>query len=643
MNRRQKIIVSVTGIFLVLLLLVGLTYAYFLTQITGNNNPKSISVSTANLALVYGDGNGIITSDELIMPGTTLDSKTFTVTNQGNAITDYVVVIDNASVVYAETRTVNGVTQTKGAATEFESNDFVYTLTCTNKDGSDCTNQIKSEQVFPIKGGVVVSNSIEVEGVQSYTLTVTYRETGVDQSADMNKELSARVNIKDISVDNPYKSDTTLLAYNIINNAMSVTEAQKEAGYAELVSNTKTTVASQISESYESEGYVIPEDKTMSVSTTYQGYYWTYATEYTVDPSTGKFSLVDAKTCKYSEANCIRDLVLAGEDVYIVSTSASSASSSSNTAKTSTNLTTIYKVMDAPASTTSSINITYRRMENMPESVMAATADEYGTSYYYRGAVKNNYLEFNGMCWRIVRIEGDGSIKITLAAQKACSQITAADTGSAFIGTGDYGYTVNSNSQYFADYENSANRTSSMKYKFNEWFNANMSSVSGKLKSEEICIGDTTSPYTSAGVLMTEAEKQAAISNGTSFDYKNYIRLDQVATLMCDINGNKTAASKIYPLTADEVVFAGGKVGTGINFTYYLRENASSGYWWTLSPSYFDGSNDFAFNVDSRGIVYPSGNNVSNDSRSLRPAVSLASSTVITKGDGTIGNPYTVD
>ena len=246
MNRRQKIIVSVTGIFLVLLLLVGLTYAYFLTQITGNKNDKSISVSTANLALVYGDGNNAITGENII-PGTTLDAKTFTVTNQGNATTDYVVVIDNASVVYADTRTVNGVTQTKGAKAEFESNDFVYTLTCTNKDGSDCTNQIKSEQVFPIKGGVVVSNSIEVEGVQSYTLTVTYRETGRNQSNDMNKELSARVNIKDISVDNPYKSDTTLLAYNIINNAMSVTEAQKELGYAELVSNPPTKVTVEIS------------------------------------------------------------------------------------------------------------------------------------------------------------------------------------------------------------------------------------------------------------------------------------------------------------------------------------------------------------------------------------------------------------
>ena len=52
MNRRQKIIVSVTGIFIVLLILVGLTYAYFLTRITGNTNDKSISVTTANLELL---------------------------------------------------------------------------------------------------------------------------------------------------------------------------------------------------------------------------------------------------------------------------------------------------------------------------------------------------------------------------------------------------------------------------------------------------------------------------------------------------------------------------------------------------------------------------------------------------------------
>ena len=38
--------------------------------------------------------------------------------------------------------------------------------------------------------------------------------------------------------------------------------------------------------------------------------------------------------------------------------------------------------------------------------------DDYGTSYYYRGAVTNNYVKFAGFYWRIVRINGDGSLRI---------------------------------------------------------------------------------------------------------------------------------------------------------------------------------------------------------------------------------------
>ena len=60
MNRKQRIIVSVTGIFLVLLILLGLTYAYFLTKINGNTNDKSLSVTMASLLLKYEDGNGLV-------------------------------------------------------------------------------------------------------------------------------------------------------------------------------------------------------------------------------------------------------------------------------------------------------------------------------------------------------------------------------------------------------------------------------------------------------------------------------------------------------------------------------------------------------------------------------------------------------
>ena len=116
---------------------------------------------------------------------------------------------------------------------------------------------------------------------------------------------------------------------------------------------------------------------------------------------------------------------------------------------------------------------------------------------------------------------------------------------------------------------------------------------------------------------------------------------DKVASLMCDTSGNKTTSAKVYPLTVDEVVFAGGKPGAA-NYTYYLRENATSGWWWTLSPAYFDGDYglDSAFSVDDDGSV--SNYDVSDGLDSLRPAVSLASGAKIASGDGTKDSPYTI-
>ncbi len=48
------------------------------------------------------------------------------------------------------------------------------------------------------------------------------------------------------------------------------------------------------------------------------------------------------------------------------------------------------------------------------EAVLAASPDDYGMSYYFRGNVTNNYVEFANKCWRIVRVTGDGSIKLVL-------------------------------------------------------------------------------------------------------------------------------------------------------------------------------------------------------------------------------------
>ena len=59
--------------------------------------------------------------------------------------------------------------------------------------------------------------------------------------------------------------------------------------------------------------------------------------------------------------------------------------------------------------------------------------DDEGASYYYRGAVKNNYVSFTGFIWRIIRRNGDGSIRMIY------SGTTTSDTGtSVTIGNSQY-------------------------------------------------------------------------------------------------------------------------------------------------------------------------------------------------------------
>lgn len=48
------------------------------------------------------------------------------------------------------------------------------------------------------------------------------------------------------------------------------------------------------------------------------------------------------------------------------------------------------------------------------DRMLALAEDDYGTSYVFRGNVVDNYVSFAGFTWRIVRINGDGSIRLVL-------------------------------------------------------------------------------------------------------------------------------------------------------------------------------------------------------------------------------------
>lgn len=190
---KKRIITSMIAILLLIFALFGITYAYFTAKVKGNTNDKSVDVSAGKLELVYGDGNGFIKVDK-IQPGEVIKSKTFTVKNTGTGdIDSYEVILEN---VINELKYYN---------------DLTYELEC-NSDIGTCNG---TNNTFPIYDDVLLTNSIKVGETHSYTLTLTYHETNVDQSDDMNKNIEAKVNIID-SEENYRKINVygnTLLTY----------------------------------------------------------------------------------------------------------------------------------------------------------------------------------------------------------------------------------------------------------------------------------------------------------------------------------------------------------------------------------------------------------------------------------------------
>ena len=505
MNRKQKIIVSVVGITIVLLALLGLTYAYFLTRIQGNTNNKSISVTTADLKLVYDDGSDGVVGGENLLPSDTVYTKTFTVKNEGNANVEYGVYLIDVINTFERL------------------DDIKYTLNCTT-DGTITCNEVTTETTFPNGISQLITNEIEPGKTHTYTFKFTYKDTNTDQSVDMGKVLQAKLQIFGKNSNGEFMPyEQTSLSYAIINNA-------------KLAKNETTFSATPLT---------------------------------------------------------------------------------------------------TPAQAVSGEN----------EKILSIAEDDYGTSYYYRGSTKDNYIEFNNMCWRIVRIEGDGSIKIILAKEGLCSTITSSDTSSSLINGGNsvvYGY---KSGKYglLADYENySEGLYSTLK----AWYTSSgLENKKSLLKNEKWCLGgsDNYRYNSSTGVLLTAAEVTQIENNGGTYYYTAGKRLEgkgveKSATLKCS-SEEDNVSDYIGTITADEVAYAGGMTRTA-NKLYYLYDNAQSNYW-SLSRSIFGNDTDFAFSVGSDGLL---GSYYVNDDHpyGTRPAVTLVTGTQIASGDGTIGNPYKI-
>ena len=547
MNRNQKIIVSITGIFLVLMILVGLTYAYFLTKITGNTNSKSISVTTANLVLEYGENTNVVQGINNAEPGYSVE-KIFTATNKGNITVTYGASLENI---------VNELSRKE---------DLVYTLTCTSylKEGFSLASNgtitgtvdgtcsgVTTEKQFPSTStmSVMTTNTIDTTHTHAYKLTITYKEMGEDQSEDMGKTFSAKVNIVDLRANadkiNPYSTNKNALNYQIINSAL-------EGG------TNRTTYGSEVT--------------------------------------------------------------------------------------------------------------TFTSISGENERVLNTAPDDYGTSYYYRGNVLDNYVTFADKTWRIVRINGDGSIRLVLddVAKDSSGNVIKTTFNSsrddnAYIG---YMYGTPGSTTYDATHDNINDST--IKTAVDKWYEDNLKTNYANYLADTLFCNDKTLASDGIGKVATQLGYGANKTYYASIERLLYSTgitsiTTSKPTFKCaenanntysrftvDVttlpNGNQTNGDLKYPiglLITDEVAYAGAYKSGQSNKSYYLYSSMASN-WWLSSPDFYDGSGPYAREGLVYGFIGILGNCTVNDANTFRPSINLKTSVLINGGNGTKENPYTV-
>ena len=300
------------------------------------------------------------------------------------------------------------------------------------------------------------------------------------------------------------------------------------------------------------------------------------------------------------------------------------------------------------------------------EAEFASTEDDYGTSYYFRGAVTNNYVEFANKCWRIVRVGGDGSVKLILhndntagvanpcdAANNSASAAFARYSGTTYESAFNRNYNDNAyvgfkygtvGASTYDDTHANINK-STILTNLETWYTNNLKDYADAIADTEWCndktnVKDTTfNPYGYSNVTGSGYAKNVTYYGAT----QRLVGTSDSAggtgpSLKCDGELSKIT-SKVGLITADELAFAGYAYGLE-NSTTYLQENATDTYWCSLSPGIFNGSYALVwYIIGSSGdfahiyVFYTSG---------VRPSISLRSTTNVT-GNGTSEDPYVVE
>lgn len=284
--------------------------------------------------------------------------------------------------------------------------------------------------------------------------------------------------------------------------------------------------------------------------------------------------------------------------------------------------------------------------------------DDFGTSYYFRGTVENNYVKFANYYWRIIRINGDGSIRMIYAGTSAHANGTMNDD--VIIGNSEYNTNTNDNtyvgykigstgsSTYANTHSNAGNST--IKTYIDNWYETNLKEYKYYLKDTIYCNDRKVVNINNVGGMTLTGD-------GTGTNESAYAGFDRIyashsPTLKCENKNDRFTVNNtignmelVYPIalaTSDELVYAGvtgvdWATMTGITNTEFYLYNGD--FYWTMTPFAFAGGSasvgglSDSGGVDGGYVGYSSG---------VRPVVSLRSDAILW-GSGTMNDPFVIE
>ena len=168
-GNKKNIFVIVISVFVLTLIIVGTSLAYFVANITGNESlSNSVIVNTADLAITYDTGN-IITVEKAV-PGWS-ETKVFTVKNEGTVTVYYNIDLE------------------VGSNTFVNKDELVYNVT-----GKLSTGDVEMPST---DYAISVMKPINPGETHTYNFKVTFKNMPYAQNDNQGKSFSGRILIKE--------------------------------------------------------------------------------------------------------------------------------------------------------------------------------------------------------------------------------------------------------------------------------------------------------------------------------------------------------------------------------------------------------------------------------------------------------------